>query len=472
MVKLLESVRRTIRHYGLLPPGSRVIAALSGGADSVGLLLLLQELASTEGFFLSGAAHLNHQLRGVEADRDEAFCRQFTAARGVPLYVETADVGARAVREGVSVEEAAHHARAEFYVRAADNAGASAVAVAHTKDDQAETFLLRLLRGAGPRGLGGMHPRSGLVVRPLLETARSDIRAFVAGHGVEFREDASNADTAIPRNRVRHELIPLLESTFSAGITDVLARESVIAREDAEYLDHAAATAAARLLVRSSVGVELPIKDVLALPPAIGRRVVRLAQQAASEGRFVGFDAVEALLRFAVSKSSGALDLPGHRVNRRGGRLVLTKSTGRGARTAPVAFSYELRVPGTVRVSEAHCLVSAEIGRMPEGRRAADRWQLSARGDEAVVDAGRLRGPLVIRNRRAGDRLQPLGLGGHKKLHDVFVDAKVERTERDRIPLVVDSAGQIVWVAGHSLAEPFRVTDGTTAVVILRRVNI
>jgi tRNA(Ile)-lysidine synthase len=472
MSALVNSVRRTIRKYGLLPRDSRVVVALSGGADSVALLTVLRDLAYSEGFCLAGAAHLNHQLRGAASDADEGFCRRVAADLGVSLYVEKSSVGARARTAGISVEHAAHDARNEFYKRAAADAAASFVAVAHTKDDQAETFLLRLLRGAGPRGLGGMHPRSGIVVRPFIETARADVREFLATRGIPFQDDATNADTTIPRNRIRHELMPFLEARFTSGIADVLAREAAIAREDAEYLDAVAAATAERMWSRSSAGVEMPIDDLLALPAAIARRVIRRAQEVAGGGRFVGFDAVDTVMRLAVSKSMGPLDLPGHRVNRRGDTLVLTRSAGRHTRPGAVAFSYELRVPGTVRVPEAACAISADVGAVPEGQSAAHLWRLAGRSDEAVIEAGRVAGPLSVRNRRPGDRLRPLGLKGHKKLQDLFVDAKVARADRETTPVIVDSAGQIVWVAGHALAEQFRVTDRTKAVVILKRIPI
>ena len=470
---VIDSVRRTIRAHGLLPAGSRAAIALSGGADSVAMLLALGELSKTEGFHIAGAAHLNHQLRGTESDGDEQFCRDLADTLNVPIEIDRVDVAQLARDTGASIEHAAHVARYAFFDRAAARLGAAAVAVAHTKDDQAETFLLRLLRGAGPRGLSGMHPRTGIVVRPLLDTSRSDVRDFLQARGAAFREDASNTDLAIPRNRIRHELLPLLEARFAPGIVDVLDREAAIAREDADYFDGAAASAATRLVVRSGRGVELDAAALVAEPPAIARRVIRLAQHmVAGTDHSVGFDAAEAVRRFAVSKSTGQLDLPGHRVNRRGGVLVLTASRGR-EKPAPAAdFSYQLEVPGQVAVPEAACAISADTRLVPPGRAAADLWSLGGRRDEAVIEAGKLLAPLSVRNRRCGDSFRPLGLNGRKKLQDYFVDAKIDRFEREITPVIVDSAGQIVWIAGHALAEEFRVTEATRDVVILKRVRI
>jgi len=494
-MKLIESVRRTIRRFGLLPRDIRVVVALSGGADSVALLFALREMAAADGFALAGAAHLNHQLRGAEADADEEFCRRLAGELDVPLDVERLDVAALAGAAGVSLEQAAHDARHQFFARAASRADASVVAVAHTKNDQAETFLLRLLRGAGPRGLSGMHARSGLVVRPFIDTSRAEVRAFLQAGRISFREDATNDDRAIPRNRVRHELIPFLEARFSPGIIGVLDREAAIAREDAEYLDAAATAAAAALMTITAAGVELPIEAIVAHPPAIARRVIRGAQQIASGGRFTGFDAVDAVLAFAVSNSAGPIDLPGHRVNRRGDTLVLTSSlpprrhrhrgAPRHARGGPGSsravamgvnaqphFSYALDIPGQVHVPEAACAISADVGTVPPGQSPAQLWRLAGRSDEAILEASGLTGPLAVRNRRPGDRFRPLGLRGRKTLQDLFVDAKVERARRDVTPVVVDAAGQIIWVAGHALAEAFRVTDRTKAVVILKRLPV
>ncbi len=469
---LIDTARRTVLRHGLLQPGTRVLVALSGGADSVALLLALGEMASAGGFHIAGAAHLNHQLRGPDADQDEAFCQRLAAACALPCDVERVDVGRLAQQSGVSIEHAAHTARHEFFDRAAARLNATAVAVAHTRDDQAETFLLRLLRGAGPRGLGGMHPRSGLVIRPFLESSRFDVRQYLESQQAEFREDASNADLDIPRNRIRHELIPYLQQRFSSGIVDVLDREAAIARDDSEFLEQAASLAAENLVTFTAEGVAIDVSGLLVQPPAIARRVIRAAQHLASGGRFVGFDCVESVLAFAVSNSTGPLDFPGHRVNRHGGVIVLTKSHGRTKPASPAHFTYELGVPGQVSVPEAACAISACAESLSSGESAAAHWALSSRGDQVVIEAGRVAGPLMVRNRRPGDSFRPLGLQGHKKLQDFFVDAKVRRNERDTIPLVVDSTGQIVWVAGHAVAEDFRVTDRTRAVVILKRLPV
>src|SRR4029450_7845802 len=199
-------VLRTIRKHDMLPRGARVLVALSGGPDSVALLHILRTLEQRGGLAVAAAAHFNHQLRGAEADEDELFCRDLAAATGVPFIAGRGDVAARARELGRSLEDAARLSRYEVLEQSAGAIGAAAVAVGHSLDDQAETFLLRLIRGAGLAGLAGIRPRAGRVIRPLLDISRAELRGYAAEHGIDFRDDASNADVRIPRNRVRLEL--------------------------------------------------------------------------------------------------------------------------------------------------------------------------------------------------------------------------------------------------------------------------
>ena len=476
MPPLADRVSRTIRRHALIAPGTRVLVALSGGADSVALLTLLCAIARDDKFVVAGVAHLNHQLRGQDADADEAFCRTLAATLSLPIEVEAVDVARLAREMSTSIEDAAHTARHAVFERAAQRLSADCVAVGHTRDDQAETFLLRLLRGAGPRGLAGIHLRTGRVIRPLLDCSRDELRTFLREERIEFREDSTNADVAIPRNRVRHELIPFLQARFSPGVIGVLDREAAIAREDAEFFDGAAAEALRRLATKVPGGLAFPAEALLTEPRAIARRVVRQAQQTVSRGAFIGFDTVDAFLAFAASGERGPLDLPGHRIERRGDRILLSTSGNDHRRASgpwpAFRFNYSLQVPGRVAVPEAGCAVSAETGTLSAGASTEGVWPLASPREWAVIEASRLQEPLTVRNRLPGDIFRPLGLRGHKKLQDFFVDRKVRRADRDTVPLVVDGRGQIVWVAGHVVSEEFRVTARTEAVVILRLLKL
>jgi tRNA(Ile)-lysidine synthase len=475
-MELIDRVRRTIATHDLARPETRVVVALSGGSDSVALAHLVRGLDAAGVLRAAGAAHFNHQLR-ASADRDERLSADIARTFGWPFAADRADVAAIARGEKRSIEDAARTARHAFFEWARVELGADVVALGHTRDDQAETFLLRLLRGAGSRGLAAMHPRNGAIIRPLLDCRRAELRAYLAERGAEYVEDESNADVRIPRNRVRAELIPLLQDRFNPSIVDVLADQAELARGEWSWMEDAANQIAARAssgspapgeLVEAVEKAELDRAALLAAPLALRRLVLWRAMTAAAGGRPVAFDHVQDALALLESGTAGAgIDAPGHRLDLVGSRIVLSSSAagavGRATKAEANFFRYPLSIPGEVRLAEAGCLISAESGpaglEPPAGRNPA----------VAIVRSDVCRGPLAVRNRRPGDRFHPVGLGGRqKKLQDFFVDRKVARASRDAVPLVVDDSDRIVWVAGYGIDAEFRVTDSTQAVLILR----
>ncbi len=329
MTRLLERVQQTVSEQALFGDGDILVAAVSGGADSTALACLLAELAPRLGARLVGLAHLNHQLRAA-ADADEAFCRDLAVRLDVSFDSRRVDVAAEARARRTSIEDAARTVRYLFLNEMAAGRGATRVAVGHTRNDQAETVLLRLARGAGPAGLAAIYPRAGLVVRPLLDVRRSDVEAWLRARGQDWREDESNQDRAFPRNRVRHELLPWMVEAFGDGVVDVLARQAVVSRDDADWFELVATETAARLVLAEETALRVEQSALVALHPAIARRVVlatlrRVAATASparggSGGAFVGFDHVEAVLALGQA-GSGAIDLPGQRVEIRNGQL-------------------------------------------------------------------------------------------------------------------------------------------------------
>ncbi len=457
---LADRVLRSVRKHGLVCRGERVVVALSGGPDSVALVHVLRELERDGELTVAGTAHLNHQLRGANADEDEQFCRAMSAALGLPLEVERLDVRALAIEQGRSVEDAARVARYAFLERAADTLHAGVIAVGHSRDDQAETFLLRLIRGSGPRGLTAILPRAGRVVRPLLDITRAELRAYVAERGIAYRDDATNADVGIPRNRVRHELIPYLQREFSPGIVAVLARAAAIARDDEDRLQHEAIDLAASVVLGSRDGAQVEVGALTSLHPALAARVARIALSRLAAERFLGFDHIDAFLEFARTGAPGsALSLPGQQVVHRGDWIELRK--GPGAQGTP--FEFPLSIPGEVFLSQSGITISAEpLDGLPDGAKVS-------RGDSVAVAVSALTLPLAVRSRRPGDRFRPLGMGGaEKKLQDFLVDRKVRRELRDALPLVVDGADRIVWVVGQAVGEDFRVTEPSRGVILLK----
>jgi tRNA(Ile)-lysidine synthase len=472
---LTSRVLHTIRRHALLRRGDAVLVALSGGPDSVALLHLLRELEAGGELTVAGVAHLNHGLR-ENAARDEAFCRALAEKMGIPFRAERADVADLAARLRTSLEDAGRQARYEFFDRVAVDLGAAAIATGHTRDDQAETFLLRLVRGAGPRGLASIYPRSGKVIRPLLDVGREELRTYLASMGEDYCDDETNRDLRIPRNRIRHELLPYLQREFSPGITDVLAREAAIARDDEDRLHQEAIEIADLIVLKSSVRVrhsrlggesdateetgtvEVDAPALAALHPALGSRVARLALALLAPTRFIGFEHVERFLELARS-GDGALSLPGQHAVRRGTRLVLNREPFRQFENS---FRVPLSIPGEVILEAQGWAVSAESGAWHSPGKDGSRLAVG-------VQADRVAPPLAVRSRRPGDRFRPTGMRGQgKKLQDFLVDRKVAREMRDLLPLVVDSSDTILWVVGESVSEDFRVTEPSQGVILLK----
>lgn len=435
-----------------------MVAAVSGGSDSVALAFLLGELAATRHLIFAAVAHLNHHIRGVAADEDAAFCHALADRLGVRAIVGDADVPADAAEQGVSIEVAGRHARQRFYREAMASVQAERVALAHTRDDQAETVLLRLTRGAGTAGLGGMAVRRDHLVRPLLDCTRSELQAFLRDRGETWREDATNRDRSIPRNRVRHDVMPHLRA-INAQADAALARAAELLRADGEFLENVANAAFVRIVEPDSTGdaVRLNRVEFAKLPVAVARRVARYALETANPSRTYGLEEADELRR-GLAEGTG-VNIPGLGMERLAAAVVLTK---RGAEGGRAVDSIELRldVPGTVEAPYGGWTVSAEGPRTPPPA-------IDGSATRVMVDARHIGSCLIVRNRRPGDQLKPLGAPGRKKVQDVLVDRKVPRDDRDLLPIVTTETGEIVWVAGEVLADPFRVTPLTTSVVVL-----
>lgn len=438
--------------------GARVLVAVSGGADSTALALTLGEVtrADSASMSLVGLVHINHQLRGDDSDADEGFCRALADRLGVPILVVVAPV---VVAAGRSPESAARRLRYQAFAEAASLLGATCVVTAHTMDDQVETVLLRLLRGAGLRGVSGIRARRGLVVRPMLRCRRSDVRAWLTARGESWREDQSNDDVSIARNHVRHRLLPVLEGLsrdVAPGGLAAIARFAHVAADDEDALTQTANLAGARVVTSNTPEwIELDRAGLAALPVAVARRVLRRQVDRVVPGAdwsLVHIDEVLAL--GARGGGGGSLSLPGVLVERIGSRLRLSPAADR--RAEPVGrFEYRLDVPGVVRVPEAGLELAAT--RLPEGT-------------EPEVDDVLLPAPedtLIVRNRRAGDRVRT-GSGHHRKVQDLMVDAKIPRFDRDRVPLVVARDGQILWGAGLPVPRRVGWEGPPTGMVVLK----
>jgi tRNA(Ile)-lysidine synthase len=303
-----------------------VLVGISGGSDSVALALLLLDLAAYNEFSVVALAHFNHQLR-PSAARDEAFCRDLAIRVGLRIVVEQADVNAYAKARRLSREDAARRVRYDFLGRAAAETGATRVAVGHTEDDQAETFLLKLMRGAGLTGLGGIYPRRGIVVRPLLGVSKQDLRRYLVARGQTWMEDETNQDVENPRNRVRHVILPELDRTTGGATRPAIARAAALVREDGQWLDELGRDRFDALATLTPDGLEIDVSNLAAEPAPLARRVLLEAMRRSGEGREIGLDHVEAVLAIVGAKRGG-IDVPGSRVELRRGKLVLIRQKG------------------------------------------------------------------------------------------------------------------------------------------------
>jgi tRNA(Ile)-lysidine synthase len=438
------TVRRFMDAHALWPADdSGVLVAVSGGPDSTALLLLLSRLAQRRGQRLV-VAHFDHGLRGPEvAEAEAASVRSLADSLSLALILGAGDARGRARRQHLSLEDAARRERYAFLASAATESGCSFVATGHTASDQAETVLLHLVRGAGLAGIAGMRPKAGwpfaghtelTLIRPLLGLSRADTLAYCDASAFTPVEDASNASDAFLRNRVRHELLPLLQS-FNPGIEDALVRLAESAAGDAAYLE----SLATALVTRADGDIMLPRKDLAAAPESLRRHTLRLALEAASSDE-QGFSArhVAALERLILKGRTGdSVDLP-ERVRATLTREALELRLGAvpGAIVLPEE-GVQLSVPGVASLGALAITASLH-------KPAADTI--------AQVDAEVTGASLTVRRRRNGDRFQPLGMTGTKKLQDFFVDSRVPRDQRDAVPLF-ESARGIVWVGGLRIAE-------------------
>jgi tRNA(Ile)-lysidine synthase len=460
MRDIARLVAGTVTRHALAGTDDRVAVAVSGGPDSVALVFLLREIAADAGFTLAGLIHVNHGLRGADADADEAFVRALADRLGLACEVARADVASLARATRRSIEDTARDARYAFFAEAADRLRATRVATGHTLDDQAETVLLRLLRGTGNRGLSGIRVRRGALIRPLLDCRRAELRRYLLARDEAFREDASNLDRSIPRNRIRRDLLPVVEDLAPGGVR-ALARAAEWAADDEAFLEGTAIERGRSHVLSDGAGVQLKVEGLAGLPPALARRIVRLAVEAAAPGVTVAGRHLDAVRTLAgADKKDGRLDLPGVSIERR--REVLELRPRHPRQRSPAAFEYALPVPGEVPVPVAGATIVTS-------RRADEPAALMAArsGDVAMVQAASLALPLAVRNRRPGDRFRPLGAPGRRKVQDVLVDKKVPRNERDCVPIVIDANGRIVWIAGVAIAHDCRVTAPDAGVVIL-----
>jgi tRNA(Ile)-lysidine synthase len=470
---LLAAIRRS----RLLQPGDCVGVCVSGGADSVAMLLLLIELRKKLGVVLS-VVHFNHELRGKASDADEKFVAKLAAKLRLPFHASRENVAAKARREKANLEDAARRARYAFFAQLASDGKVTKLAVAHTADDQAETVLAHILRGTGLAGLGGIHPAWGHVVRPLLQIRRSALRAYLQQRKQTWREDITNRDTRKLRARIRKKLLPLVEKHFQPAVVEHLAALAEAAREDEALLDAITTERASTMVQKNFAATSVRLQDLLEplgdrvrFPhsEAVRKRIVRhIVKDLKQRGGQLNADHVQSVLELAEHGENGkSLPLPGGvEVRREHENLVFRATSGASSKSkapdAPRQFEQQIDFSGGETLIEVPCL--ACVFRFTNIDWPSNRGETSVKGP--VLDRHSLRLPLVLRSWRPGDQLRPSGHRKAHKLKRLLNEKRVSRWEREGWP-VLTSGGVLAWARGFPVAPEFAANERTRVGILI-----
>ena len=452
---MIQDIQKTIERHRLIRDGDRILIAVSGGADSMALLHVLDCLRPDLGCSLS-VAHLHHGLRGADADADAAFVQEQAAARGIECAVGRVDVAGIARAEKISVEMAARRARYAFLADVALASGAVAIATGHTLDDQAETVLLKLSRGAGSTGLGGICHESLLnrtrVIRPLRDCRRADVERMLREAGIAWREDVSNEDLGMLRNRIRHQVLPLLARDINPNIVEVLSRTAEILRAEDACLDDMARDDMPGIRCAEDSDA-IDVNALRQRPLALRRRLIRLWLSAMGvEEDCLGFDLIHRIeLLTGHQKGTQEIAVGGGRTAvRTYGVLRLCPEPSAGA----TPLVERIPIPGELRLPDFGCLIRTSESTGIVATPPAGPGVLPASGSLGRTAVGE--SSVFVRSWRSGDRIRPTGMEGSIKLQDLYVNHKIPRARRGGIP-VFECRDEVVWIPGYRVAKGWEV---------------
>ncbi|MEE9295547.1 MAG: tRNA lysidine(34) synthetase TilS [Phycisphaerae bacterium] len=471
----IRTLADDIVEASLLGRDDAVVVGVSGGADSMALLHALYALNEEADFNLSiYVAHLNHQLRGEEAEKDAAFVQAAADSLQVPSIMECRDIATLASQKGKSIEEFGRQQRYQFFERVCTQTGAKTVAVAHHADDDAETILHRVLRGTGIRGLAGIPVRRRIspfsdveIVRPFLRYTKRRILEFLADRGIPSREDRSNASVEPMRNRIRNVVLPQIEKHINPQVRDALLRLGEQAKWVDQYLGETAQRTFETLIIsRNDQQLILNAASLARKNRIIQTELIRRSIASFETGQQdIGFSNLKAVLDLVADPGSGKqVQLPGGMsVTKLYDRLVFSLPTDepRESITSEIA----VHVPGTTHLPVRRIVIECRIGDISQPEIA--QWRKQQHENEEWVDFELVRLPLIVRSRRSGDRFWPLGAPGSKKLSEFLIDAKVDPIERERVPVLCDQLGPI-WIVGHRLDERVKLTLQTRKALRMR----
>ena len=466
--RTLRKVRQAVESHNMLEYNDAVLVGVSGGPDSVALLHILLKLAPEFNLTL-GVAHLDHALRKTHSAEDARFVSSLCEALSLPFFLQQKDVAAYARQSALSLETAGRHARYTFFIETGQKENFNKIALGHHAEDNAEVVLINLLRGSGPLGIAGIPPmRSPGIIRPLIYLKRPEILQFLEKNRLNYVADASNRDFVFLRNRIRHQLLPHLAGTYNPNISDALNRLALIARSEGEWLDGEVSRIFQTVAQPFEDRITLSIEALRSLHVACRRRLLRKAVLYIKDDlKKITYRHIEALSRFADGgRKGGRIDLPdGLSARRSSNTLLIEKkpsSHDRPGENRPadgVDFCYHIHGA----TSKPQTLLVKEAGRILKWCRHSikelEPWK-NADPNLAFFDQNKVVFPLTIRSFRPGDRLYPLGMDGSQKLKKYFINAKIPRKERRRIPLLI-SGKDIIWIAGHRMSRKAAISTET-----------
>jgi tRNA(Ile)-lysidine synthase len=462
---LEERVLGFIQQYRLISGDKKLVVAVSGGPDSVCLLHILTKLQKELKVKLH-VAHLNHQLRGAESEADADYVAALARQLGIPATIEGRDVKGYRAQKHLSLEEAAREVRYSFLAQVAGSIGAERVALGHTRDDHIETILMHLIRGTGTRGLRGLQPcterksetGSIVVLRPLLEISHQETEDYCQSYNLMPRLDVSNLSLSPLRNRIRHQLLPLLRS-YNPGIAQALLRTGQIARDDITFLDKEVDQLWDEVAQEAGKTIVLDKAKFDQLPPALKRYLLRAAaERLLGNAKDIEMRHIEEVISALTKPAGKRLSLPGGLIfSIEYDRYLLAPDFAALSPFPTLKGEVQLNIPGETVIPGWRVEVAI-----------INREGMTEKGDfTAHLDLGKTGDKLVVRSRRRGDRFQPLGLGQPKKLSEFMIDAKIPQAWRGKIP-VVCSPSQIVWVVGWRIDDRVKVSEKTKQILCLK----
>lgn len=475
-VDLIDKIVDTCQKFKLIAPGDGIVIGLSGGPDSVALLDVLYRLRQRWNLSL-WAVHLNHMLRGQQAEEDLQFCQKLTERLGIGFYGFRCDVANYAQELGLNVADAGRILRYRLFEQIAQETGANRIAVAHHRNDVVETFFMRLLRGAGMQGLASIPPKRGKIIRPLYDVTRAEIETYLSERNLAFRVDPSNQSTKYTRNKVRLELLPYLEAEFSPQLIEITARTVDVLRVENEFLTELAQKEYDQLSEKLEVpygggysGVRLLGHVLREKPLALQRRIFQLAYQDVTESDYqLSFDHVQELVKVLNSPDGGTVNLPRKVIARFVGPDIYVGYQTPASQGVPssqeLSFGENCLREWGIRVTVSQERSIPDVKELASRLAGQDGWPANRSPQwEVWLDAATIKLPLVCTPRRAGDRFRPLGAGGTKSLGDYFTDKKVPTYLRDYIPVLRDQTG-IVAVVGYQQDDRTRIQPHTKTAI-------